>query len=127
MAAEAILSEDPQPRLGRRLKALRVGRGLSLKEVAAGTGVSASFLSMVETGRNEMSVGRLMRMADFYGVGLVDLVPERTAGEGATEPRFVVVVLSGEVEVAAADEDPVVLAEGDSACFEGGRPRFRNV
>ncbi len=67
----------PQPTLGRRLKALRVSRGMSLKEVAAETGVSASFLSMIETGRNEMSVGRLVTMADFYAVSLGDLIPER--------------------------------------------------
>ncbi|MFT3864455.1 MAG: XRE family transcriptional regulator [Solirubrobacterales bacterium] len=69
--------DAPQPTLGRRLKALRASRGLSLKEVAAETGLSASFLSMVETGRNEMTVGRLVTMADFYEVGLSDLIPER--------------------------------------------------
>jgi transcriptional regulator with XRE-family HTH domain len=83
MPTEAIVDDwvreaaKPQPELGKRLKTLRVSRGLSLKDVAARTGVSASFLSMVETGRNEMSVGRLMTMADFYEVGLSDLVPDR--------------------------------------------------
>jgi transcriptional regulator with XRE-family HTH domain len=68
-----------QPGLGRRLKALRVSRGLSLKEVGAETGVSSSFISMVETGRNELSVGRLIVLADFYGVGLDDIVAELDA------------------------------------------------
>jgi transcriptional regulator with XRE-family HTH domain len=67
----------PQPMLGRRLKSLRVSRGLSLKEVAAATGLSASFLSMVETGRNEITIGRLVTIADFYEVGLNDLIPDR--------------------------------------------------
>ena len=66
-----------QPTLGRRLKALRNSRNLSLKEVSGGTGLSSSFLSMIETGRNELTVGRLMALADFYGVGLPDLIPER--------------------------------------------------
>ncbi|HTT95991.1 MAG TPA: XRE family transcriptional regulator [Solirubrobacterales bacterium] len=66
-----------QPALGRRLKALRVSRGLSLKEVGAATGVSSSFISMVETGRNDLSVGRLMMLAEFYGVGLGDILPAR--------------------------------------------------
>ena len=65
-----------QPALGRRLKALRVNRGLSLKEVGAETGVSSSFISMVETGRNDLSVGRLIVLADFYGVGLDDIVAD---------------------------------------------------
>ena len=70
-----------QPALGRRLKALRVNRGLSLKEVGAETGVSPSFISMVETGRNDLSVGRLMVLADFYGVGLDDIVAELDADQ----------------------------------------------
>jgi transcriptional regulator with XRE-family HTH domain len=66
-----------QPALGRRLKALRVSRGLSLKDVAAATGLSASFVSMVETGQNEMTVGRLVTLAEFYEVGISDLISER--------------------------------------------------
>jgi transcriptional regulator with XRE-family HTH domain len=73
----AQLIAAPQPTMGRRLKALRVSRGLSLKEVGARTGLSASFLSMIETGRNEPTVGRLMTLATFYGVGLADIVPDR--------------------------------------------------
>jgi transcriptional regulator with XRE-family HTH domain len=65
-----------QPILGRRLKALRVSRGLSLKEVNAGTGLSTSFLSMVESGRHELTVGRLVTLVDFFEVDLGDLVPE---------------------------------------------------
>jgi len=71
----------PQPTLGRRLKALRMSRNLSLKELGASTGLSSSFLSMVETGQNEMTVGRLLALADFYGVALTDLIPERGQGQ----------------------------------------------
>lgn len=74
-------AQKAQPTLGRRLKALRASRGLSLKEVAAETGLSASFISMVETGRNEITVGRLVTMADFYEVGLSDLIPGRDKKE----------------------------------------------
>ena len=94
-------SPTPQPKLGRRLKALRVSRGLSLKEVAAKTGLSASFISMVETGRNEMTVGRLLAMADFYEVGLGDLVPERGM------------------------EQPVVLRRDDRRAFDSPDRRVR--
>ncbi|HVW46978.1 MAG TPA: XRE family transcriptional regulator [Solirubrobacterales bacterium] len=73
-------SPRPQPMLGRRLKALRLSRNLSLKQLGAQTGLSSSFLSMVETGQNEMTVGRLVTLADFYNVGLTDLVPERDLG-----------------------------------------------
>jgi transcriptional regulator with XRE-family HTH domain len=69
----------PQPLLGSRLKELRISRGLSLREVAGRTGLSTSFLSLVETGRNELTVGRLVTLLDFYEVELADVVPGRDA------------------------------------------------
>jgi transcriptional regulator with XRE-family HTH domain len=69
-----------QPTLGRRLKALRISRKMSLAELSAETGLSSSFLSMVETGRHEMTVGRLVTLTDFYGVGFTDLMPEHDPG-----------------------------------------------
>jgi transcriptional regulator with XRE-family HTH domain len=91
----------PQPTLGRRLKALRVSRGLSLKDVAGDTGLSTSFLSMVETGRNEMTVGRLVSLASFYKVGLDDLLHDRGFGQ------------------------PVVLREGDREILDSRDPGVR--
>jgi transcriptional regulator with XRE-family HTH domain len=159
----------PQPALGRRLKALRVTRGLSLKEVGIGTGLSTSFLSMVENGRTELTVGRLVKLLDFHGVELRDLLPEHDADQPVvlrsaerrivdsqdprvrTEPlaawhygemstaalRFdpgaelpvaashagpeFVLVLSGELAIDFSDDTSVVLAEGDSVCFEASR------
>ena len=60
--------------LGERLRRLRVERGASLGEVAAGTGLSTSFLSLVENGRSDISTGRLFRVARFLGVALGDLL-----------------------------------------------------
>jgi transcriptional regulator with XRE-family HTH domain len=51
-----------------------------MKDVAASTGLSASFISMVETGQTEISVGRLVSLATFYEVRLADLFPP---GNGA--------------------------------------------
>jgi transcriptional regulator with XRE-family HTH domain len=60
--------------LGRRLRQLRRARGLSLSEVAAGTGVSASFLSMVEKGKSDITISRLMRIVNWFGISIADLV-----------------------------------------------------
>jgi len=60
--------------LGGRLRRLRNDRGHSLVEVASGTGLSTSFLSLVENGRSDISTGRLYRVAHFLGVGLADLL-----------------------------------------------------
>ncbi|HEX2302890.1 MAG TPA: cupin domain-containing protein [Gaiella sp.] len=62
--------------LGQRLRQLRRGRGLSLADVAEGTGISASFLSMVEKGQSDITVSRLMRLVRWFGVSIADLVQE---------------------------------------------------
>ena len=68
---------DPDGRpLGPRLRQLRRARGLSLADVAEGTGISASFLSMVEKGQSDITVSRLMRLVRWFGVSVADLVQE---------------------------------------------------
>src|SRR6478735_2717211 len=62
--------------LGGRLRSLRHGRKLSLAEVGAATGMSSSFLSLVENGRNDLTVARLVRLVDYYGVSVTDLLPD---------------------------------------------------
>jgi transcriptional regulator with XRE-family HTH domain len=61
---------------GERLRAVRTGRGASLAQVEAATGISASFLSLVEQGRSDMSIGRLMRLVSYYDVDLGELVAD---------------------------------------------------
>jgi XRE family transcriptional regulator, regulator of sulfur utilization len=62
--------------LGARLRQLRRSRGVSLAEVADGTGISPSFLSMVEQGKSDITVSRLMRLVHWFGVSVADLVQE---------------------------------------------------
>jgi transcriptional regulator with XRE-family HTH domain len=64
-------------RLGSAIRALRVGRGLSVTELARRSGLSQSFLSQVEIGRTDISVGRLVRLARALDVGLSDLIDHR--------------------------------------------------
>jgi transcriptional regulator with XRE-family HTH domain len=53
--------------LGQKIRKLREGQGLSLKAVAAAAGVSVSFVSQVERGVANPSVGSLRRLADALG------------------------------------------------------------
>ena len=62
--------------LGATLRELRNQRGTSLAEVAGATGLSPSFLSLVESGKSDISFGRLIRLANYYDVGLADLIPD---------------------------------------------------
>ncbi len=60
--------------LGERLRMLRVRRRLGLADVALGTGLSRSFIALLEAGESDVSVSRLLRIAEFYGVWISDLV-----------------------------------------------------
>src|ERR1700761_2442528 len=104
--------------LGSRLRALRTERGLSLSQLEAGTKISSSFLSLVESGKSDITISRLLRLADFFDVDLGELV------EGSrTARRPLEVIRDGEGSVLASR------AEGVTARFLGHQrwqlsPRF---
>ncbi len=75
-SAQQSRSSTHDAALGAALRGIRNGRGLSLSQVAEATGVSRSLLSLIETGRSDITVGRLSRLARLYDVRLADLVPE---------------------------------------------------
>lgn len=77
-------AEDPgllQPLLGRGLRRLRRRRGLSLAEAAERSGLSTSFLSVVEQGRSDIAIGRLMRLMRIYDARIADLDHRPPAGD----------------------------------------------
>jgi transcriptional regulator with XRE-family HTH domain len=73
--------------LGERLRTLRRQKDYSLGVVARGTGLSASFLSLVENGKSDISLGRLVRLMDFYGVTLSGMVDPRHPGRARVVVR----------------------------------------
>ena len=83
-AAAAVAAGEPPAdnrvsstgELGSRLRQLRRSRGVSLADVAEGTGISPSFLSMVEKGKSDITISRLMRLVHWFEVSVSDLVQE---------------------------------------------------
>ena len=75
-ASEALTTDGVQE-LGWRLRALRTERGWSLASVAQRSGLSISFLSAVERGQANPSVGNLFKLADAYGTTVPGLGPDR--------------------------------------------------
>jgi transcriptional regulator with XRE-family HTH domain len=70
-------SEPPtthKAELAARLKELRAEHGLSLSQLARATGISSSFLSLIEQAQSDITIGRLVRLAEFYDVELADLL-----------------------------------------------------
>jgi len=58
----------PQGLVGNTLKSLRKDRKFTLKELAAKTGVSISFLSQVERGKSSVTLESLKKIADALDV-----------------------------------------------------------
>jgi transcriptional regulator with XRE-family HTH domain len=68
------MSETVKRDLGRRLKEFRGRRGASLSEMAEETGISRSFLHMVESGESDISVGRLVAISNYFGTSVAELL-----------------------------------------------------
>lgn len=75
--------------LGERIKKLRLSQNLTLKQLQAKAGVSATHLSEIERGLTSPTVGALARIARALGEEPALLASERT-------PRRVAVVRRGE-------------------------------
>jgi quercetin dioxygenase-like cupin family protein len=58
------------------LRAARAKKGLSLSDVGRETGISASFLSLVENGKSDIAIGRLVRLLSFYELPVHDVVSD---------------------------------------------------
>jgi transcriptional regulator with XRE-family HTH domain len=62
------------PRVGEVIRRLRQQRGLSLRDLAAQSGLSQSFLGAVERGRSDIAVGRLAQVAVVLGHDVASLL-----------------------------------------------------
>ncbi|CAM5296181.1 DNA-binding protein [Streptomyces xanthochromogenes] len=67
--------------VGPRLRALRHGRGITLADLAATTGISESTLSRLESGQRKATLELLLPLARTYDVPLDDLVGAPRTGD----------------------------------------------
>ena len=79
---EMSRAENGRVDLGERLRAIRLLRRRTLKDVALAAGVSESFLSQLERGRTSASVASLQRLAAALGIEVSDLF----ASDGLPRP-----------------------------------------
>ena len=63
-------------RLGSTIRAARARLGISVSELGRRSGLSQSFLSAVEAGQSDISIGRLLRVAQALGTRLPDLLED---------------------------------------------------
>jgi transcriptional regulator with XRE-family HTH domain len=60
-------------KIGERIKYFRESNGLKLREVAAGTGLSISFISDMERGRTMPSLATCQKLATLFRMPLIIL------------------------------------------------------
>lgn len=60
--------------IGRQLRVARKSRGLTLSQVAEQTGLSISFLSMVERDESGIALGNLTQLGQVYGLRVASLI-----------------------------------------------------
>jgi DNA-binding transcriptional MerR regulator/uncharacterized cupin superfamily protein len=64
---------DEQSSIGPRFRKLRLQRGESLATVANSVGVSIGFLSNLERSQSGASIGIMRKLAQYYGLNILDL------------------------------------------------------
>ena len=69
--------ENPNAVLARRAKSIRKAKNMTLNEVEANSGITASTISKIENGVISPSYASLIRLAKGLGTDIVDLVSER--------------------------------------------------
>ncbi len=79
----AIIAVGTTPvQLGQAIRNVREQRGLSLRELARRVNVSPSFVSQIELGKANPSVGTLYSLVAVLGTTLDDLIGEQPATSG---------------------------------------------
>ncbi|ROO59203.1 XRE family transcriptional regulator [Micromonospora sp. Llam0] len=101
--------------LGGRIRAARQARGMSLRALAKKVGVSASMLSLVETGRSRSSVSTLYAIVEALDMSMVDLFDTPPSPNGsAPVPAAATIEARLDSEVAIVRRDQGRRIEMDS-------------
>lgn len=87
---ESYIREAASVDVASRLRELREGRGISMRQLAAQSGLSANALSMIERGKTSPSVSTLYKLADALGVSITAFFG------GETEKKQIVFLKSDE-------------------------------
>ena len=90
----AVSQNQAEQRIAQRLRSMRNQLGLTLRQVAERTDLSASYVSSVENGYIRPSVSGLLKLSQVYGANILSFY------EPSPEPRRRL-VKSGEAEVIA--------------------------
>ena len=103
---------------GARIRSRRRELGLSLRELGARVGVSASMLSQVENGRCRASVATLYKLVNELGLTLDDLFADASAAPPETPPSAPARRKSRSASASGPARRGPVLSSGDRTTIE---------
>ena len=76
----------PHAALGQALRSIRLAAGLSQEQLGLESGVQRNFISLIETGHNQPTIGTISKLARALGLKASELVAEAER-EGHTGPK----------------------------------------
>lgn len=111
--------------LGKRIRAERLKRQLTLEKFSIKTGLSKSFLSQIERGNTEPSITSLKKIAAEFGYSVVNLFPNGNETEskwgyqeGITAHPVKKTVYRNEVSVVRADMRKRLALPGSNVIYD---------
>jgi len=118
--------------LGKRIRAERQKRQLTLEKFSNKTGLSKSFLSQIERGNTEPSITSLKKIAAEFGYSVVNLFPNGNGNdskwgyqEGITAHPVTKTVYRNEVSVVRADRRKRLALPGSNVVYDLLTPDMR--
>ena len=76
-----------QKKIGSFLRELRKEHGITQEQFAEKLGVSARTISRWETGSNMPDISLLSEIADYYDVGIPEIIAGERKSDGMSAPR----------------------------------------
>jgi transcriptional regulator with XRE-family HTH domain len=102
------MSETSQLKnIGENIKKLRLGKGITLQDVSDVTGLSVSFLSLVENGKSGISLANLQKILKCYGTSIHDLIDKSVEDTKVVKSKGSRVVRAEEAKRIRSDMDEV--------------------
>src|SRR5210317_1688563 len=118
--------------LGKRIRAERQKRQLTLEQFSQKTGLSKSFLSQIERGNTEPSITSLKKIAAGFGYSVVNLFPNGSNTEsswgyqdGQTSHLIKKTTYRNEVSVVRADKRKRLALPGSNVVYDLLTPDMR--
>jgi transcriptional regulator with XRE-family HTH domain len=119
MLSETLETELSAYKIGEKVHALRIGRGMRLVELGDHTGMSAAMLSKIERGRLVPTLPTLMRIALVFSVGLDYFFLDQRKRHA-----FAIVRKEERISLPAKFDSDVVPYEFESLDYEALEPKL---